>query len=450
MGLVRILTVLALASSSCSVDWGLLKRKVFYCQTDDECGSGYDCYHGLEPLPITPEGEPSGYCVPDCEACDGHCVDGQSCLPTCDPSSSQTECSEGLSCLRVQAEGLPAMLAHDLDGICVPLDTCDSSALDCPSRIADVCIADLALEFNSSGLPDTTQLDSQFCIQEGCIAGGSCPEGWSCGARVLADARFDFCAPNCTHDLECPPTLSCMPWGTTSICVPGVLIGQTFCTDDTNCLAGSCVDIPGLSQGMCTAHCATDDDCDAYSEALACLPISNGERACIAPFWACSADSNPCPEMGLQCGDITISYRGSLIDRAAYCTLPCADDRDCESLNGFCARDNPYYAGDVCSPRWTFSYPCSDSTQCVQWAGGGYECAQVIAAGVSRVNLCTVSCTAHAQCAPYGGFCANIEGVFEGNKCFPTQPAGASSFCVEEHEAVLCASGRCGPDNNCE
>ena len=80
----------------------------------------------------------------------------------------------------------------------------------------------------------------------------TCPKG---GAQPE-----NHCAPGCTKDVDCGPSLSCNP---THRCVPASCTGASGCTANFTCANGTC------GAKACTA----DAQCDGYCVLGSCSPI---------------------------------------------------------------------------------------------------------------------------------------------------------------------------------
>lgn len=385
--LQRVALLLCGASLSCVVDADAIDSRIYRCESDAECGDGYVCYHGLEPV-LSRE---RAYCLPDCSSCDGFCDYNGACHPICDPDAPSYPAD--MSCLRINLSG-PGMTSEDVvEGLCVAMTACSNNN-DCADPVRSVCINNLA----SSELAELGfELNQMFCIQQGCRAGGNCDPGWSCLADVLEDTpENDMCLPNCTTG-RCPPGLECANVNDELICIPG-WYGGGLCHDDTNCLVGECVEIrDGQGYAVCQIPCESDDDCEPYQSAvpLQCTELPNLGKVC-----AQLSVSHPCTddgicelfELGLTCETLEVEFLGQSYD-VAMCSRHCENDGDCEIFGGFCATGGTY-GGNICVQPARDGQVCEDDAQCVSWLDG---CLPITVESLSY-SICSTRCETDADC----------------------------------------------------
>ena len=227
----------ALVTGGCVVHSDAIEERVFYCQTDSQCGEGYHCYTAFYRfLDVEP-----GFCAPacdsgcvglSCEGCDGYCTDDGACLRTCDPDNEKS-CPGSFDCLRTQLDGQDP--AHGPEGVCTPAETCSSSS-DCAAD--ELCLADF---FD----PAVVDIDHTLCTphRSDCLE-NPCPNGWYCALANSASIGEAFiCLPPCEEGNFCPPGLACYVdisvFPVARICSVNSGAGYR-CDDDINCVTTSC------------------------------------------------------------------------------------------------------------------------------------------------------------------------------------------------------------------
>src|SRR5688572_23406700 len=113
------LAMLALLAG-CSADVPELDSRVYFCESDAECGAGFLC---TESNVVSRD-----FCAAECDpadaaSCDGFCTSEGRCLPSCEihVDGTTTLCPDGMECIRLSSRADPS--GNDA-GICYPADSC--------------------------------------------------------------------------------------------------------------------------------------------------------------------------------------------------------------------------------------------------------------------------------------------------------------------------------------
>ena len=346
--------------AGCRVDGGFLDEDLFACSVDRDCGEGWGCVRGS---PYATD-----FCAPSCDAetCDGVCTtagDVPLCLRDCRirDDGTATECEgEGFECIRISAE-------RD-EGVCYPVSSCDSSA-ECAA--GEICLADFV------AFAPGAATDHYYCVPldvgEGCPArsqpidiGGSAP----------------LCLATCNPpDSRCPPGFGCLEQAAVFsdeevVCFPGIY--GVPCSDETNCVLGSCMDTGASKQCTVTCDeaarlaggCANLPGLASVVGALGfeCDPTANGGEGgglCVTRSsigFVCTtpeSDAYVC-ERGLDCRRLP-SAEGEV----RFCTRDCEIDQQCIDGGNRGAYCQHYARGGFCFPKGAAGAACEEDRQCL-------------------------------------------------------------------------------------
>jgi len=312
-----------------------------------------------------------GCCLPDCtgrecgtDGCDGECG-------TCPPHH---ECQSG-SCVYVPYCG---------DGLCDPVETCDSCPEDC-----DACCG--------NGICQPT-------FGEHC---GNCPGDCPCAG----------CGEACNNG-NCE-FIACEGRG----CGPDGCGGSCgSCPEHHDCQDGSCVYVPWCGDGVCDAHehCGTCPmDCPCLGCGESCV-----EGAC--QFSACHGKECGSDGCGGSCGSC-LEHHVCLAEGLCYYHHTCGDslcgpDENCS----LCPEDcGPCCGNGVCEPGYGENCGnCPEDCVCTQC---GHTCVDI---------TCTFTACDGRECGPdgCGGSCGTCP---EHHLCLED----GSCLCLPQ-----CTGKQCGPD----
>lgn len=359
------------------------------CGGDPDCVEGEACNYiaspegGVESLCATevcdPEGDNCSYVGEECGQGMPPCyndlclTDGTNswCGAVCETAA---DCPEGFLCGGLQFQGDP-----DVYGACSPApgsgDPCGADA-DCATA-GEACfynqnpsgeIESLCLEQSCDpagaecgDVGDTCGEGMPPCYSDLCLVSQGeedgwcstpcemhedCPDGWMCGGLQFqgSDEAVGACveAPGsgtpCTNEADCiEATEACMfaappNQPVEAICLEGVADGAgpgEACGEQTPCFNDLC-----LNAGYCSAVCATNDDCAAYTvneQSMECTYIGLGAdqygTACVEP-----GDLSPLCSLCLEsaeCAGDAICRASEAVAGETYCTLPCPNGDEC-------------------------------------------------------------------------------------------------------------------------
>jgi hypothetical protein len=310
------------------------------CRTDDVCGAGrycnpfgtcqnrpaclgnLDCDDGY----ICNSSDPSGgKCIPAASCGSStHCPFNQFCripqaseerVGTCEPGCRRTgDCQLGYVCVSVgHCAGAGTVCssnqqcddgaACEFSNECTPAGTADDCTT-CPAAPdPDNSYCDYGEVCTFDGECVSHALESELCAD--CGPSSSCPDGMRCMVDTVSGGGY--CAPECTHDIDCPagyPT-----------CLPLILVNAYPCDHDNgfgpcDCAAtdgvcpngGTCLGSAEGSSAYC--ECTSQDDCTRLNPTTACVQVplttSGTAGVCQTDNWgACSK-----PE-GVTCAELT-------------------------------------------------------------------------------------------------------------------------------------------------
>jgi hypothetical protein len=313
-----------------------------------ECATLLDCPSGQECVAATtdgPDGGAGGTMTMICQnngkaAIGAACPFGNECKPASPPAAggAQPACPDGSNCDYTQCGGnacTPDPVAcAGFSGNC-PIGLCDDgSSCTVPGCTADKCKALVCLSDAPAGGAD----EAAYCTLQDCHADTDCPGGFwcekvhdphqicgqpkpsaNCGTTTdpCVDPSMDMangttyakgtyctlrsechlrraCDP-CASDLDCSGSAGrhCTTVGADKFCVEDCA-GDSDCVNGFQCTTGECVPRSGACTGagkFCES-CHDDTECGT---GLECVQFEvGGERVCVYPTIACSADSD-CP-----------------------------------------------------------------------------------------------------------------------------------------------------------
>lgn len=297
-----------------------------------------------------------------------------------------------------------------LDGICRPLDYCETSehceeGFYC-NQINSTCV-------EAECLNDSECNPGEYCDEGVCKL--YC-EGVQCGAGERCNPDDGQCEPlpctvasvTCESDADCAPGLHCDPVASgCTECPPGFFCNihecfplQLECRDHSDCAVeercnpdtNKCETYPdtcetdrdctpkycNLYTHTCqddpfTGECETDEEChQAFGEDYYChprlkncvLPLGDGEcydtPDCDDPNLVCDLKTNTCAPRGTVCGvdSDCLADHVCINGTCVYQCPPdkeCVDDNDCEY--GDVCRNSCCMEDQSCSSDWDCTYP---------------------------------------------------------------------------------------------
>jgi hypothetical protein len=446
----RALAVAVLALG-CSVDEATFQARVFQCDTaarDPHCGTDPNG----QPMTCFPASQLDGtdFCTRSCDepmslpAEDAVCVQGNAKLAACNPADTTTPAGpcgrSDLGCLRTD-------VTSD-EGVCVTMQPCTQDS-DCPNPVRSTCAATFLTQLYSKN----TELhaDHLYCLQEGCVAGGTnCEAGQSCLPKLVTAAAHppDICVPNCDSHDRCPPNHFCFSKlsgsGSPHICLPGLL--GFLCESDIDCMVGKCVSDEepdeGLRLHLCSVSCGNDADCETFDSDQGKFVCQLDRGQCSTPDAyrgaRCYTDADCTRDEGTSC---VFSSKPTLPTDQGTCSRLCASDGTCPPRGGFghvclpftIARDGTPKPG--CYPGY-FGLPCTADDNCV---GENIGCRSVSAASQ---KFCTALCQSDADCdanrwTAGQSFC-------QASLCIPKLANGKPCATSNQCQSNICTGGTCG------
>jgi hypothetical protein len=459
---LAVATIAVVAAVGCSVDENAFEARVFTCDTAAKnplCGNDRDG----QPMTCFPASQLDGtdFCTQSCEAPmslpeeGAVCVQGGAKLAACHPDDMTMEngpCGRSdLGCLRTD-------VTAD-EGVCVTMAPC-SQDNECPNPVRSTCAATFLNELYSKvPNPPTGDLywhsDHLYCLQRGCVSGGSnCGAGQSCLPLLVTAAAHppDICVPNCDAKDRCPPNHFCFSKlsgsGSPHICLPGLL--GFLCESDIDCMVGKCVSDnepdEALRLNLCTVPCSHEDECaifDSDQGKFVCQLDGSGSGRCATPDAyrgaRCYDDADCTRDEGTSC--VFSSKPTSPTDQGT-CSRLCPDGTGpCTPRGGFghvclpftVARDGTSRPG--CYPGY-FPLPCTADDQCV----GDLKCTAPTDA--SPVKICTTLCRTDDDCAADRWIAGNSF-FCAGAACAPKQGKDAACAANNQCQSGLCSAGKC-------
>lgn len=450
--------MLVLGAAACRVDQEEFNKRVFACNVAspdpgcgvDQAGQPMQCFAARQ-IGAT------DFCASTCDVATASGDDGEAAgvclqagisLRACHPSDDTDPSSHPLgACDQKNLQCYRTDLLSD-NGVCTTMNPCDQDT-QCRDPIRSVCATTFLASLYSQASA-VLQRDHMYCLQTGCRSRGtSCSAGETCLQEVIPAAAHppDICVPNCDSNLHCPPNFLCYRKVSTSItpnvCIPG-LLGFT-CDSAIDCMLGQCVD-NGIGYKVCTTPCDTQADCQRFDG-------EQGKFICI------KNPANPTAPGNCQAPD---EYRGSLCNTTEEC-LP----RNVEEV---CTRFNPKDAQGTCLK------PCTAEGKCEPRAGINHTCLPSVVGGVAShvcfpgyfglpcaadgncfddlscratvpgaPHICTVTCTATADCAGNrwiggDGWCHPLLGI-----CLSKSDDGADCAGNEGCKSGRCTANKCAP-----
>jgi hypothetical protein len=413
-------------------------------------------------------------------------------LKRCRPEAADPGCPRGLRCISSSTSG----------GACVPVAATCHTSDDCTSTIFNACFNQGELAVGEA--PDAGAAVTSYCLQSGCVSNDTaCSPGSTCIRKVLPEqiSAPDICAPDCNHDLECPPNMVCahraLPASGAHICIPDFY--GFPCKGAYSCVSGECSVLINASTGLsgaqlppisvCASDCATTADCpdtststpDPYSvqtcrgEKCESLFGLTGALTCFAAGRACGGGLGTCQELKFPSppppdgGVGPCAALGVSASAPPFCARECGSDADCAPLEaalglpltclqrakiealgyptsgflGFLVYGDPPHDA-LCVPRAP-GLPCDGDASCLP----GLACKPARLPGGTHA-ICTKDCAASGRCdTDDGGFnmgpgyacgSAIAPGMLD-PLCYPKVPSGQPAPI-----APLCMSGMLGPD----
>ncbi|MBI2897658.1 MAG: hypothetical protein HYY06_29130 [Deltaproteobacteria bacterium] len=355
---------LVLVLAACSVDRSVLDERVFGCESDADCASGWVCQI------VDASG---GFCTPRAEPgeCAGVYTLDEACLAECSIESpeSATGCDPSEGCLRSDA--------LDDVGVCIGAETCNVDS-DCVA--GERCLSGYVIEGSH---PFT--LDHLSCVRGECDTDrdgeddGVCHEDEVCVAAYwtgIWGGLGSMCLPKCGDNGLCPPGFGCYSVNGEDFgpCVPG--LPAMTCRQDLDCLAGSCEE-DARGEMRCRVPCESDGSvvCDAdlvdpNSPAIERLTCVAGQ--CLARDYLSVCQTAEVCGTGFECREVDLGGETEPFDA---CVLPCnplapqtgcPDDAFCTWLAfavAGCVRRLP--DGSPCdTDDWCESSSCDRTTPC--------------------------------------------------------------------------------------
>jgi len=190
--------------AGCRVDQQAFDQRVFTCDTaalDPGCGKD----SAGNPMTCFPASQLDGadFCTESCGDPmslpdeDAVCVQGGALLKACNPADTTTP---GGPCGRSDLGCLRTDVTRD-EGVCMTMHPCTNDS-DCPNPVRSTCAATFLKNLYPYDQDPTTGMhaDNLYCLQEGCVSGGSsCAAGQSCLPKLIPAAAHppDICVPNC-------------------------------------------------------------------------------------------------------------------------------------------------------------------------------------------------------------------------------------------------------------
>ncbi len=288
------------------------------------------------------------------------------------------QCMEGFTCL---------------EGMCNKTCAVDT---DCPDGI---CFA--YSETDMRCVP--AALIGQKDIQD------SCEYAWECPDECFADEYlYDvYCTKSCEGDGDCPYGMGCLD-GRCNKGFPTPNFPYGYCRINADCESYICTD------GMCTADCTGDTDCEG-SAAI----IPDGPKELCASCTT-NADCNDGTE-----DFMTESYCVQVSETETFCTPQCTYDE------GMCPEGTRCYSLDyytkVCAP---ISFTCQ---------AGGVGCVEETGSCVRPFVADGETCRYDGECI--GGKCAG--GTCRSETCDGTLECGCDLLeCVDSYCQFTAAAGR--------
>jgi len=236
------------------------------------------------------------------ECGDGQCSENENsctCPDDCGPpESSEIYCGDGVDddcdgavdCFDTECEGDPACPGYCGNGLCDPLENCNTCPDDCIKKTTGppnrrYCCGDGVCEGDENGTNCGVDCGGTYCGDGTCDAGedsSNCPS--DCGGSYCGD---ETCDPgedqcNCPDDCGTPPSTetSCTD-GIDNDCDTYTDCDDSDCDDDPACIESYCGDgtcDPDEDQCNCPEDCGTppstetsctdgiDNDCDNYTD----------------------------------------------------------------------------------------------------------------------------------------------------------------------------------------
>ena len=448
---IGVLGLLGVLTFGCSVDEAAFEARVFSCDTAAKApGCGQDATGRAETCFPASQLDGVDFCAPGCDAPaslpDGNvCVQGGAELAGCKPSEDlpgqQSPCGPDLACLRTD-------VTSD-EGVCMTMQPCTQDS-DCPSPVRATCAATFLTQLYSK--TSELQADHLYCLQKGCVAGGTnCSDGQSCLPKLVEAAAHppDICVPNCDSHDRCPPNHFCFSKlsgsGSPRICLPGLL--GFLCESDVDCIVGKCLsdEEPDLALrlNLCTVPCSNDDDCTKFDSDQGKFVCQLDRGQCATPDAyrgaRCYTDADCTRDEGTSC--VFLSRPTKPTDQGT-CSRLCAPDGTCTPRGGFghvclsvtVAPDGTSKPG--CYPGY-FGLPCTDDSNCV---GENIACRNT---GGTPPKICSALCQTDADCddnrwTAGQSFCAN-------SICLPKMASGKPCQASNQCQSNVCTgAGACG------
>ncbi len=352
-----------------------------------------------------------------------------------------------------------------------------------------------------------------------CTSSLQCPHGGFC----RNDASAQTCTTPCSGAADCPSGYTCtavtgatgtqcVPDNAANTCSPDMGLCAS-CNDDFECGGGgnACVQNLASHEQFCGTSCKTSSDCPSNFNCSDLSGIGNGPNVCVPNSGTCMGycDSTAAADVLRECG---LAATCNLMTRT--CTpktdgslcAACNTDDDCAATGGSCLVNNctncPFKGQKFCSNQCqvssgasacplgftcgqlgtgtgapAFCLPNSGSCRAGQGAIGDdctalgpAACASGICLGLGTESVCSVSCTATADCGradfqccalsadgstfnctatvgSAGGVCAPIGGA-PGADCSPGQPPCYNGVCLDLGTASVCTL-TCTDDASC-
>jgi len=397
-----------------------------------------------------------GYCVQLRCLLDADCVAGSHCgffgQTGTDTGVCVADCGAGGACERA-GQGCWDV---DVDGRdeCMPAGT-GAGAIGAPCTSIEGCGGGAG---GQCWIEASSGVVGGYCTKA-CSDDDACPEGSLCQGRGSNGAGA--CMTACDEASDCPESQACFDRDRDDRAECGRRgVGATpqnvACTSAAACGTGPrSLCLGGANfPSICTAECASDDECTGASHCV--MAEGRGVGFCLP---TCTVGGDPCPA-GSGCVDFDVDGRDEC-GPSAFGAVPlgerCTLASDCAAGDGvFCG-----YPDLVCT-RF-----CEDDASC----GSGGRC---VRAAADETRICRRACTSDATCgagmrcldidasgqkecvvegsglSPVGGACAATSGCADGLVCRGSAPGGV---CTRGCGAgVACPSGsRCaaldgGPD----
>lgn len=409
-----------------------------------ECNTGSDCPTGVcadfkcqPPLPCGAGGTcGAGFA----------CVDSvNECWPECPYGDPDPGCIGDTVCTPLRGE------AGRIVAVCLPNGGEGQEGERCGREEDPICSFELLCIPEAGG---------SFCRNTCDPDAGedACPGALVCDEFLLGGVPIHFCrnpVVECATSADCESDEHCEFNVCTPTVSPGNLGPGAACTDDDQCITGTC-----LNLGVCSGSCVEEADC---AEGSGCIEVTftvDGGSSFPAPICAPTCDSDADCDTSTYCGTFLNFQEDGLVRSclgqrvgAMGAGQSCTSSAQCRS--GSCIGEPNGYCRGVC----TDSDDCGPLTQCSEVGLVHGDTGDPL----GSANLCTgQDCTRQSDC-PTGWSCrfaVDPDGSLL-TRCEPpvgSLPGGAtctapgdcqSGWCIMEDGEAWCME-ICATDADCD